>query len=152
MHDHFGFFMAYGSTCWVLTIYTSQAWYLVYNPIQLTNLQMLGILAINMIGYIFFRMTNNQKLIFREAQGNVSIWGRPAMAIEAKYSTADGKERRSLLLCSGFWGLSRHFNYLTDLLITASFCMCCGITHLIPWTYQVHAIFFLSSLTFLLHC
>lgn len=136
MHDHFGFFMAYGSTCWVPSVYTSQAWFLVHHPIHFSPIELAFILAVNLLGYTLFRLTNDQKITFRESEGQALIWGKPAKAIEAVYKTADGQERRNLLLASGFWGLSRHFNYLCDLLITASFCMCGGFTHILPWTYQ----------------
>ena len=96
-----------------------------------------SVVFIQVLGYVLFRITNNQKLSFRAANGKVNIWGKPAEFVRAKYSTTDGKERTNLLLASGFWGLARHFNYLTDLLITASFCMCCGYEHIMPWTYQV---------------
>jgi len=148
MHDHYGFFMAYGSTCWVLTVYTSQAWYLVHEPYHLSLLEILLIAGMNALGYTLFRLTNDQKTLFRSGKGGVKIWGRPAKAIEATYKTADGKERRNLLLASGFWGLSRHFNYLCDLLVTGSFCMCGGFSSVIPWAYQVcHTPFLLCLYT-----
>jgi len=137
MHDHFGYFMCYGTTCWVQVTYTAQALYLVHHPVQLSYTQVGFILTVNLLGYILFRMTNNQKLSFRASGGKTTIWGKKARGIVAKYRTADGKERESLLLASGFWGLARHFNYFCDLLITISFCMCCGYTHLLPWTYTV---------------
>lgn len=137
MHDHYGFFMAYGSTCWVLTIYTSQAWFLVHHPNHLSAVEVTLILGMNILGYTLFRLTNDEKTAFRASKGKVTIWGKPARAIEAVYKTADGQERHNLLLASGFWSLSRHFNYLCDLFITASFCMCGGFSSVIPWTYQV---------------
>jgi len=137
MHDHFGWFLSYGSTCWVATSYTTQAWYLVHQPVVLSVPAVGAVIFVQVLGYTLFRLTNNQKLSFRAANGKINIWGKPAQYVEAKYTTTDGKERRNLLLASGFWGLARHFNYLTDLLITASFCMCCGFDHLLPWTYQI---------------
>ncbi len=35
------------------------------------------------------------------------MWGREPDYITAKYTTEDGQERSSLLLCSGWWSLSR---------------------------------------------
>jgi 7-dehydrocholesterol reductase len=136
MHDHFGFFLGYGAACWIKTAYTAQAWYLVHYPVHLSLPSMLLIIAINASGYFIFRASNNQKLSFRASQGKCTIWGKPAVFVEASYRTSDGKQAKNLLLASGFWGLSRHFNYFGDLLITASFCMCCGFTHIVPWTYM----------------
>jgi len=137
MHDHFGFFLSYGSTCWVTCTYTAQAWFLAHHPIHMSPFAMGSTIFVQVLGYVLFRITNNQKLSFRAANGKVNIWGKPAVFVAAKYSTTDGKVRENLLLASGFWGLARHFNYLTDLMITASFCMCCGFDYLLPWTYQV---------------
>jgi len=137
MHDHFGFFMSYGTCAWVQSTYTSQALYLVYYPLHLSSTQILAIVGVNVLGYTLFRLTNNQKDAFRASGGKMKVWGKPADYIEASYTTTDGKQRKSLLLASGWWGLSRHFNYLADLLVTCSFCMCCGFEHLMPWTYQV---------------
>jgi len=136
MHDHFGFFLGYGSSCWLLTAYTAQPWFLAHNPVNLSISSMIAILIINSFGYFIFRMSNNQKLSFRATKGQCHIWGKPAVFVEASYSSSNGKQGKNLLLASGFWGLSRHFNYFGDLLITASFCMCCGFDHILPWTYM----------------
>jgi len=62
--------------------------------------------------------------------------GKPAEYIEVHYSTKDGP-RSSLLLCSGFWGLSRHFNYVGDLMISSAMCLACGTSHLLPYFYII---------------
>jgi 7-dehydrocholesterol reductase len=36
--------------------------------------------------------------------------------IKAKYMTKDDEERSSLLLASGWWGISRHFHYIPEIL------------------------------------
>ncbi len=48
------------------------------------------------------------------------IWGKKAVSIPVKYVTVDGKEHTSTLLASGWWGISRHFHYLPELL--GAFC------------------------------
>lgn len=65
--------------------------------------------------------------------GKCNIWGKKAKYIEAHYSSTDGKDHKSLLLCSGFWGWARHFNYVGDLLFALSMCMACGTYHVIPY-------------------
>jgi len=144
MHDHFGFFLCYGSCCWLNTAYTAQAWFLTHQPVNLSFYSIIFVCAMNASGYLIFRMSNNQKLSFRATHGKCHIWGKPAVFVEASYTSSDGKKGKNLLLASGFWGLSRHFNYFGDLLITASFCICCGFTHLVPWHYM----FFMAWLLF----
>ena len=57
--------------------------------------------------------------------GKCSLWGKPAEVIEAYYSVegagkgsgpGGAKSRRSLLLTSGWWGISRHFHYVPEIL------------------------------------
>ena len=41
------------------------------------------------------------------------LFARPAKYVTAKWMAADGQPRTSYLLTNGYWGLARHFNYLT---------------------------------------
>jgi protein-S-isoprenylcysteine O-methyltransferase Ste14 len=43
-----------------------------------------------------------------------------------------------MLLTSGFWGLSRHCNYLGDLMMAYSWCLACGFSHILPYTYAIY--------------
>ncbi len=42
----------------------------------------------------------------------------------AKYVTANGSQHSSLLLCSGWWGQSRHMGYLFEVIISVSHVLC----------------------------
>lgn len=89
-------------------------------------------------GYYIFRAVNHQKDIVRSSNGKCSIWGKPAQVIRTEYQTSDGKTHKSLLLVSGFWGLSRHFNYVGDLLISTAMCMTCGFGYILPYFYIIY--------------
>lgn len=56
-------------------------------------------------------------------------WVTSFRYIKASYKTADGKEHQSHLLTSGYWGLSRHFNYFGDLIFSFSSCFACGFEY-----------------------
>jgi len=73
----------------------------------------------------------------RSTNGKCKIWGKDAKFITATYTSSDGKEHKSLLLCCGFWGLSRHFNYLGDILFSLSMCLSCGFNHILPYFYVI---------------
>ena len=47
------------------------------------------------------------------------------------------KFKQSLLLCSGWWGLSRHFHYVTE--IAGAFCWSVPalFTHIAPYFYVI---------------
>ncbi|KAJ1549192.1 7-dehydrocholesterol reductase [Cladochytrium tenue] len=138
-HDHFGFYLAWGDTVWLPYMYTLQSHYLVRNPVDLSLPFFLFTLAIGVTGYYIFRAVNHQKDIARRTDGNCLIWGRPARVLRTEFTTSDGKLHRSMLLVSGFWGVSRHFNYVGDLLISLAMCLACGFEgHILPYFYFVY--------------
>jgi len=100
-HDHFGFYLGWGSIVWLPTMYTIQAQWLVHNPVSLPPLVAAGILATGLGGYFIFRSVNHQKDIVRQTTGKCLIWGRPAGVLKCIYETTDGKQHQSLLLYTG---------------------------------------------------
>jgi len=64
-YDHFGFNLAWGDLVWLPFMYTLQAHYLVYHPVQLGLPYSLFILCLGLVGYYIFRSTNCQKDRFR---------------------------------------------------------------------------------------
>ncbi|XP_029438669.1 7-dehydrocholesterol reductase isoform X2 [Rhinatrema bivittatum] len=119
----------------MILINVLQGLYLVYNPVQLSPANAVGVLFLGLLGYYIFRMTNHQKDLFRRTNGHCKIWGRKPEYIECSYTSADGQRHYSKLLISGFWGLARHFNYTGDLLCSLSYCLTCGFEHILPYFY-----------------
>ena len=56
--------------------------------------------------------------------------------IRAKYVDDEGKERQSLLLASGFWSLSRHCNYVFEILSVLFWTLPAGFA-LVPYTFVI---------------
>ncbi|KAJ3192963.1 7-dehydrocholesterol reductase [Entophlyctis luteolus] len=137
-HDHFGFYLAWGDSVWLPFMYTLQSHYLVRNPVDLSTPYFLLVTALGLFGYYIFRSVNNQKNLVRKTNGKCKIWGKPAKFIRTEFITSDGKTHTSLLLASGFWGVSRHFNYVGDLCISLAFCMTCGFGHFLPYFYIIY--------------
>jgi len=106
------------------------------------------ILVWGLTGYYIFRSSNNQRWLFRRENGKLLISGKPATYIEAEYSTADGKTHKSLLLTSGWWGLSRHFNYVGDLMLSSAYGFSCGFGGLLPHFYTIYMVILLVHRTF----
>jgi 7-dehydrocholesterol reductase len=136
-HDHFGFYLAWGDCVLLPYMYTLQSHYLVRNPIDMSTPYFLFVTALGLTGYYIFRTVNNQKDLVRKEDGKCLIWGKPARIIRASYITSDGKKHTSVLLTSGYWGISRHFNYLGDLMLSLAMCMTCGFDHWLPYFYIV---------------
>lgn len=137
-HDHFGWMLSWGDSVWLPFMYTLQTRYLVEEPVSLETWQLWATFALGLAGYLIFRYANNQKDLLRRTRGKCLIWGRPADYLVAAYRSSDGKEHEALLLCSGFWGLARHFNYLGDLMLSVAFCLACGFSSPLPYFYAVY--------------
>lgn len=126
--DGFGFMLAFGDLAWVPFVYSLQAKYLVDYPIQLSPLHAGAIVSLNILGYIIFRGSNNQKNEFRT---------NPRSPKVSHLKTLQTK-RGTKLIVSGWWGTARHINYFGDWLLGLSWCLPCGLDHLIPYFYAVY--------------
>jgi 7-dehydrocholesterol reductase len=137
MHDRFGFYIYWGVTVWVPGLYTLAVTYLVKHPNNLS----IGYASFCFFGGLLSLYLNyasdEQRLRFRETNGNTTIWGKKPEFIKAKYTTTDGVERESILLVSGFWGVSRHFNYIPELSLALCWSLPALFDHIIPYVYFV---------------
>lgn len=136
-HDHYGFHLAWGCFCLLPTTYTIQGQYLGMYPSSASNTYLAIVFAMGLMGYVMFRTVNNEKDSLRRSEGQCLIWGKPAEYIVAEYTTSDGKRHKSLLLCSGWWGWSRHANYVGDLLLSYSSSALVGSTKVVVWIYAI---------------
>jgi 7-dehydrocholesterol reductase len=138
-HDHFGWMLAWGDTVWLPFMYTLQCSYLSNNQYSVSDLQFMILLLVGIFGYVIFRMTNYQKDYSRRNDGmNKTIWGKPPKFVICEYHTSDGQIHHSKLLISGFWGISRHMNYVGDIILSACFCAACGPYHILPYFYVIY--------------
>jgi len=128
-HEKFGWMLCWGDLVWLPFTYTLQAQYLVNHPHDLPVWASTGIVILNLLGYAIFRGANLQKHQFRRNPG-LLVWGKPPEYIE----TAKG----TLLLTSGWWGLSRHMNYFGDLMIALSWCLPAAFGHALPYFHIVY--------------
>jgi protein-S-isoprenylcysteine O-methyltransferase Ste14 len=87
-------------------------------------------------GWILSRGANLQKYFFKKDPA------LPFLGIAPEKIT-DGK--RSLLV-NGFWGLSRHINYLGEILMATGIILCTGYPAMIwPWLYPLYYIVLLGT-------
>lgn len=123
--DGFGWMLAFGDLTWVPFTYTTQARFLVDHPVHLSLPALLAVLGVKAMGFWIFRGSNAQKNTFRTNPSD------PSVAHLSFIPTRTG----SRLLTSGWWGLSRHMNYLGDLLMGLAWCLPCGFSSPIPYFY-----------------
>ena len=129
VHDHFGFMLCFGDAAWVPFTYSVQAFYLVTHRHSLPGWAAVLIGVLFAAGYCIFRLTNLQKHRFRQNAGK-PVWGKKPEYIR----TAEG----SKLLVSGFWGWSRHFNYVGDILMALAWSLPCLFGSLLPYFYPIY--------------
>lgn len=123
--DGFGFMLAVGDLLWVPFVYSLQARYLVFRPVEFGPLTAFGIVALNVLGYYIFRDSNGEKNDFRSGRNPKNL----------QFITT---ERGSKLLISGWWGRSRHPNYFGDLLMALAWSLPTGFETPVTYFYVAY--------------
>jgi len=138
-HDRFGFYLAWGSVAWLPFMYTLPAAYLATHPVELSPVAVAAILALGLAGYTIFLSANRQRDRFRRAgTSGYRIGGQDASFVPARYVSEDGRVHDTRLLTSGWWGVSRHPNYIGDVMMASAFSLPCGFAHVLPYFYALY--------------
>lgn len=138
MHDRFGFYICWGVTAWLPCVYTLTGLYLVDHPYDWHPAVVVAMVVFG-LGSIWVNYdADEQRQRVRQTGGETTIWGKKPELIVASYVPADGQERQSLLLVSGWWGVARHFHYVPEILLSAAWAIPAGFTHLLPWFYVIY--------------
>jgi protein-S-isoprenylcysteine O-methyltransferase Ste14 len=128
-YENFGFMLAYGCAVWIPFTFALQEQFLLSHPRDLPWWAATGIVLMHLCGYVIFRDSNLQKQRFRRDPSK-PVWGRPPRTMATRRGTQ--------LLLSGWWGLSRHANYMGDLTMALSWCLATGFTHVVPYFYFIY--------------
>ncbi len=115
MHDRAGFMICWGCLSFLPCIYTSPALYLVHNPIHLNAFSAFMIFTLGSLGILVNYLADRQRQKVRATDGECRVWGAKPSIIQAEYQTQTGELKKTILLASGWWGLSRHFHYVPEL-------------------------------------
>ncbi|OGM40635.1 C-14 sterol reductase [Aspergillus bombycis] len=142
--EPFGFYFAWGSGVFFPTMYTLQTQYLALNPVELPLTHTIVRLSVGIIGFIVYYVATEQKNAVCDTKGAKDVRHETVQFIRASYTTTDGVDRESRLLCSGLWSHIRHPNYLGVLILTYAMCALCGTEALLPWTEAIFATAFLA--------
>jgi 7-dehydrocholesterol reductase len=137
MHDRAGFYICWGCLVWLPIVYTGHTLFLVEHPSGLGWPLALLVLAVGLLAVAVNYLADAQRQRVRATEGRTKVWGRRPQLIYATYETEDGEEKRSILLASGFWGLSRHFHYLPELLAAACWTLPVLFGQVLPWFYVI---------------
>ncbi|KAG6764967.1 hypothetical protein POTOM_028981 [Populus tomentosa] len=143
-HDRAGFYICWGCLVWVPSVYTSPGMYLVNHPVNLGLQLALYILAAGVLSIYVNYDCDRQRQEFRRTDGKCLVWGKAPSKIVASYTTTSGETKTSLLLTSGWWGLSRHFHYVPEILAAFFWTVPALFNHFLPYFYVI----FLTILLF----
>lgn len=89
--------------------------------------------------------SDRQRQVVRKANGKGIVWGKPAEVIRAKYLTAAGEVKDSILLVCGWWGVVRHFNYVPELCAAFLWSVPCLFNSGLPYFYFTFLLILLSD-------
>lgn len=142
MHDRAGFYICWGCLVWVPSVYTSPILYLVNHPNRLSWLGAGTILVLG-VGSVFINyFADAQRQKVRATNGHCKIWGKKPELVHATYTTERGEQKETILLASGWWGISRHFHYLPEIGAAFFWTVPALFMHALPYFY----VLFLTTL------
>jgi protein-S-isoprenylcysteine O-methyltransferase Ste14 len=131
--ERVGFKLGWGCLVFYPFFYPIGAWYVAEIPTQDSPIWCLALNAIVFFtGWILSRGANNQKYLFKINRNAKFLGVLKPEAIN------------NLVLCNGWWGLSRHINYLGEVLMASGLTLCCG-WHILPWLYPLYYVALLGT-------
>ncbi|DAZ96312.1 TPA: hypothetical protein N0F65_008436 [Lagenidium giganteum] len=148
MHDRAGYYLCWGCLVWVPSVYTSQAMYLVKNPVTLGPVVAPTMFAAGILMVWINYAADRQRMQFRESNGKCKIWGKEPQYIVAKYVTEKGEKKSSLLLACGWWGIARHFHYVPEILAAFFWTLPALFSTILPYFYVIYLVVLLTDRAF----
>lgn len=129
--ERVGFKLGWGCLCFYAFFYAVGAWSMAAAPNPHTPAGTLVATAgLFFAGWVLARGANLQKYYFKIAPT------RPAFGLLRPETIEQGDHR---LLVSGFWGLSRHINYLGEILMATGLALALGYPSALgPWLYPLY--------------
>jgi hypothetical protein len=128
--ERVGFKLGWGCIAFYPFFYSVPIWSTVDLPVtQTQSYQLFAYGALFLIGWSFSRGANLQKYYFKKDPKNSFLGIVPV-------SITDGEKT---LLVNGYWGISRHINYLGEVVMAVAIVLCTGHQNLIwPWLYPLY--------------
>ena len=148
MHDRAGFYICWGCLVWVPAIYTSHSLYMVGNPHTLGLMWSSIIFVLGTLAIFTNYWADHQRQSVRASNGECTVWGKPPRIIVGNYVTEKGEKKQSLLLASGWWGVSRHFHYVPEVLGAFFWTVPALFDHALPYFYVVFLAILLTERAF----
>jgi protein-S-isoprenylcysteine O-methyltransferase Ste14 len=134
--ERVGFKLGWGCLVFYPFFYCIGLWYAADRPNPHPHPALLfGACGLFFAGWVLARGANLQKFLFKTEPS------RRAFGPIAQRALVRGDQR---VLVSGFWGLSRHINYLGELCMATALALCLGHpAALLPWLYPLYYVLLL---------
>jgi protein-S-isoprenylcysteine O-methyltransferase Ste14 len=134
--ERVGFKLGWGCLVFYPFFYCVGLWFAAEQPNpHRSNILLVGCAALFFVGWSLARGANLQKFYFKTKPERTHFGPLPQRALE------HGDRR---VLISGFWGLSRHINYLGELLMACALALCLGYpSSPWPWLYPLYYVLLL---------
>ena len=146
--DRAGFYICWGCLVWVPAVYTSPVMFMVLHPVGLP-LWLAAVIFLAGVGAIFLNYwADRQRQVVRATYGKTTIWGAAPLIIHADYVTETGEKKKSILLASGFWGISSHFHYVPEIMAAFFWSCATGFNYFSPFFYVIFLTFLLTHRAF----
>jgi protein-S-isoprenylcysteine O-methyltransferase Ste14 len=135
--ERVGFKLGWGCIVFYAYFYAVFLWATVERPDPQTPHWLLMIYVfLFFTGWVLSRGANMQKYFFKRFPEKAFLCILPK-------TITDGK---NTLLVNGFWGISRHINYLGEILMASGIILCTGYPSLIwPWLYPLYYVVLLVT-------
>ena len=136
-HDRAGFYICWGCLVWVPSLYTLPGMYLVEQPVDLDPMVAALIFGLGVLAIFTNYFADAQRQRVRATNGETTVWGKKPEILVANYTTRDGEAKQSLLLMSGWWGVSRHFHYVPEILGAFFWTVPALFVNITPYLYLI---------------
>lgn len=129
--ERIGFKLVWGCLAWYPYFYVVGLWAVADEPNPKSPYGFLMLVTvIFFVGWILARGSNMQKYTFKMDPE------REFLRLIKPKQLSNGKQH---LLCNGFWGVSRHVNYLGEILMAFGLTLCLGWPfEFAPWLYPLY--------------
>ena len=130
--ERIGFKLGFGCLAFYPYFYTVSLWFTANLPDPGFTMRRIVLFAvIFLFGWVFTRGANMQKYFFKTAPQKDFLWVKPEALSDGKLS----------LLVNGFWGASRHINYLGEIIQAIAIALASGYFGIwMVWLYPAYYI------------
>ncbi|KAH9489614.1 7-dehydrocholesterol reductase [Bulinus truncatus] len=146
--DRAGFYICWGCLVYVPGMYTSITFYLVTHPVRLGFALSSALIILGLLSIYANYEADAQKQKVRRTNGECLIWGQKPEIIRASYQLENGGTKESILLASGFWGMSRHFHYVPELMLSLLWSLPALFDNILPYSYVIYLTILLMHRSF----